>query len=280
MDLWYSRNESPSTKWCVRVTRPLFSGEGKSGRVDVLETEDFGRALSVGGCLAFTEGEGFSQREMLVHAPLGVHPNARAAMVVGGRDCGTVAELLRYAQLERIVLVEEDAVVLEAQRRFFPEQASALSDPRVHVAQEDAEGFARGSKERFDVAIIQSQGNGGEAALGQSFYCDCFRLLSGDGILVSPAGSAYYAARRRELVSAAGKLKRLFPSYRLYSVESPAAEGGSRLLGFASKKYDPVKDYDGERWARRGLATRYYDADVHRAAFALPRYVAEALEGC
>jgi spermidine synthase len=280
MVLWYSRDESPNTKWCVRVTRPLFSGEGKSGRVDVLETLDFGRALSVDGCLAFTEGEGFAQREMLVHTPLNVHPNARAALVVGGRDSGTVAELLRYPQLERIVLVEDDAIILEAQRRFFPDLASSLSDPRVQIAEEDAESFARESKDRFDVAIVQSPGSTGEAGLGQSFYCDCFRLLSGDGILVAPAGSAYYAARRRELVSAAGKLKRLFPSYQLYSVESPAAEGGSRLLGFASKKYDPVRDYNGERWAKRDISTRYYDADVHRAAFALPRYVAEALEGC
>jgi spermidine synthase len=280
MDLWYTRNESPSTRWCVRVTRPLFSGEGKAGRVDVLETEDFGRTLSVGGCLALTEGEGFAEREMLVHAPLNVHPNARAALVVGGRDCGTVAELLRYPKLERIVLVEEDPVILEAQRRFFPDLAASLTDPRVHVAQADAESFARESKDRFDVAIIRSQGSSGEAALSQSFYCDCFRLLSGDGILVAPAGSAYYTARRRELVGAVGKLKRLFPSYRLYRVESPAAEGGSRLLGFASKKYDPVRDYDGELWAKRGLASKYYDADVHKAAFALPRYVAEALEGC
>jgi spermidine synthase len=217
---------------------------------------------------------------MLVHAPLNVHPNARAALVIGGRDCGTVAELLRYPQLERIVLVEDDAVVLEAQRRFFPDLAASLSDPRVQVANEDAETFARDSKDRFDLAIILSPGGAGESGLGQSFYCDCFRLLTGDGILVTPAGSAYYTARRRELVSAAGKLKRLFPSYRLYSVESPAAEGGSRLLGFASKRHDPVRDYDGERWAKRGLASRYYDADVHRAAFALPRYVAEALEGC
>ena len=280
MDLWYSRDESPSTKWCVRVTRPLFTGEGKSGRVDVLETADFGRVLSIDGSLAFTEGEGFAQREMMVHVPMGVHPNARTALVVGGRDCGAVAELLRYPQLERVVLVEEDAVVLDAQRRFFPDLASSLSDPRVRVAEEDAESFARESRERFDVALVQSPTEVGAAGLGQSFYCDCFRLLSGDGILVSPAGSGFFSARRRELVSAAGKLKRLFPIYRLYRVESPALEGGSRLLGFASKKFDPVADHDGQRWAKRGIDARYYDADMHRAAFALPRYITQALEGC
>ncbi len=280
MDLWYARSESPSTKWCVRVTRPLFSSEGKGGRIDVLETEDFGRAMAIDGCLALTEGEGFAQREMLVHVPLNVHPNVRAALVIGGRDCGTVVELLRYPQIERVVLVEDDPAILEAQRRFFPELATALSDPRMRLAQESAESFARDSKERFDLAVLQPREDPGEGSPGQSFYCDCFRLLSGDGILVTAAGSAHYTARRRELVSAVGKLKRLFPSYRLYRVDSPAVEGGSRLLSFASKKYDPVKDFAPDRWAKRDLATRYYDADVHKAAFALPRYIAEILDGC
>jgi spermidine synthase len=246
----------------------------------VLETEDFGRVLATGGTLALTEGEGFAQREMLVHVPLNVHPNVRSALIVGGRDCGVAFELLRYPQIERIVLVESDETLLEAQRRFFPDPAAALSNPKVVVAQEEPEDYVRETKERFDLAIIQAQGGEGEAGLGQSFFCDCFRLLSGDGILVAPAGSAYYTAQRRELVSAAGKLKRLFPLYRLYHVDSPAIEGGSRLIGFASKKYDPVALFNPERWASRGLSTRYYDADVHKAAFALPRYVAQAMENC
>src|SRR5208282_4891943 len=280
MDLWYARSESPGTRWCVRVTRPLFSVEGKSGRVDVVETEDFGRALAVDGRLAYTEGEGFAQREMAAHVPVNAHPKVSAALVVGGSDCGIATELLRYPQIERLVIVEDDPVLLDAPRRFFPELSSALADPRTRVAAEDAETFVRESRDRFDLAVIQSPSGAAEAAKGQSFYCDCFRLLSGDGILVSPAGSAYFAARRRELVAAVGRLKRLFPTYKVYRVESPSAEGGTRLLGFASKKYDPIRDFDAERWAGRGIATRYYDADVHVAAFALPRYVAEALAAC
>jgi spermidine synthase len=279
VELWYSRDESPSTRWSVRVLRALFSGEELGSRIDVVETEDFGRTLSVDGCMTLTEGEGFAQREMLVHTPLNVHPEVRAVLIVGGRDCGTAAALLGYPQIERIVLVEDNAVLLEAQRKFFPDAAPAFEDQRVKIAREEAESFVRESKERFDLAIIQSPGES-EGGLGQSFYCDCFRLLSGDGLLVSPLGSSYFTARRRELVSAAGKLKRLFPLFRLYSVESPAIEGGSRLLAFASKKYDPLKDFSTERWAKRGIETRYYDAEVHRAAFALPRYVSEMLANC
>jgi Spermidine synthase len=244
--------------------------------VEVLDTEDFGKILAVNGRMALTEGEGFAQREMLVHVPMGVHPNVHSVLVAGGRDCGVALELLRYPQIERIVVVENDEALLGAQQKFFPELAASLADPRVRLEAEDPEDFARECKDRFDLVIVQA----GEKDLGQSFYCDCFRLLSGDGILVAPAGSAFYVAQRRELVSAAGKLKRLFPTYRLYRVESPAIESGERLIGFASKKYDPLRDYDSGRWAKRDIVTRYYNGEVHKAAFALPPYVEQALQGC
>jgi len=282
MDLWYERSDSPGTRWSIRVSRPLYSAEGPSGRVEVLDTEDFGRVLAVGGILAMTEEAGFAQREMLAHAPLNAHRGARTALIVGGRDLGTAAEMLRYPELERLVLVEDDEAAIEAQRKFFPSLAQALSDPRLTLETEDAEAFVRDTKERFEIAVVQSPGRDasrGEMGFGQGFWCDCFRVLAGDGLLASPAGCAYYPARRRELLGAAGKLKRLFPIYRLCRVDSPDAEGGSRLIGFASKKYDPELGIDAARWAERGLKTRYYDAETHKAAFAIPKWIAEIMEG-
>jgi spermidine synthase len=277
MELWYTRSDSPGTRWSVKVTRPLLSGEGSKGRVDVAETEDLGRVLLAGGLLVLAEAEDFAHREMLVHTPLNAHPNVRSVLVVGGGDGGATTELLRYPGVERIVVVDQDELLVEAADRFFPETARALRDPRVRLERADGSDFVRDSKERFDLVLVER--SAAESAPGQSFFCDCFRILSGDGILVEPCGSAFYQGRRRELMSATGKLKRLFPVFRLFHVESPAGAPGRPLYGFASKKHDPLRDLDAERWARLGIATRYYDPEVHKAAFALPRYEAEVLEG-
>ncbi|HET7839830.1 MAG TPA: hypothetical protein VFL04_08715, partial [Rectinemataceae bacterium] len=224
------------------------------------------------------EADGFACREMLVHVPLNVHPGARSALVIGGGDGCAVTELLTHSALERIVAVDDDEILTKAAQRFFPELAASLADPRVRFEGEDGAAFVRDSKERFDL-IIASGGRPGSDSFGQAFYCDCFRLLSGDGIFIQPIGSAFFPARRRELVSAAGKLKRLFPIFRLYRVDSPSGEGGSRLIAFASKRHDPLEDLNPARWAELGIATRYYDPEVHRASFAMPRYIREALEG-
>ncbi|MGO8693183.1 MAG: hypothetical protein ACLQMF_05860 [Rectinemataceae bacterium] len=274
MDLWYTRCESQGTRYSVKVLRPLFSDEGKRGRVEVFETEDFGRALSVAGSLALTEVDGFAHREMLAHAPLNVHPDVHSVVVIGGGDGAVVHELLRYPEIERIVLVEDDEVLMTAARRFFPAIADALDDPRVRIDGSDSSGFVRDSKERFDLMVAEEP-----ATLGreQAFYSDCFRLLSGDGILVGPSGSAFFPHRRRELLAVAARLKRLFPIYRLFRIEHPSLDSSGSLVGFASKRFDPVANFDPERLARRALSTRYYGADMHRAAFALPPYLAEAL---
>ncbi|HTX72123.1 MAG TPA: hypothetical protein VMC79_04795 [Rectinemataceae bacterium] len=276
MDLWYTRSESQGTRYAMKVTRPLFSDAGSTGRVDVLETEDFGKALVVGGSVVLTDAEGFAHREMLAHTALNVHPGAHSILVIGGGDGGAIHELLRYPEVERIVLVESDDVKMTASKRFFPDVASALSDPRVRVDGSDAVEFVRDTKERFDLLIAEYAPAVGRE---QSFYSDCFRMLSGDGILVGPCGSAFFPLRRRELLSIAARLKRLFPIFRLFRVDTISSEVGGCLVGFASKRYDPVTDFDPARWSRHGIVTNYYTEELHRAAFALPKYLADALEG-
>ena len=182
--------------------------------------------------------------------------------------------------IERIIVVEPNEGILEAARRWFPSLASAFGDSRVKIVDNDASDFVRDTKERFDVVIVDDPaGCNGDGPQAQAFYCDCFRILSGDGVLVSRTGSASTPQKRRELVARAGKVKRLFPIYRLYRSIPPAGEPGETLLGFASKRYDPIKDFDDSGWNVTGIDTRYYTPDIHRGAFALPRYLEELVSG-
>ena len=72
--------------------------------------------------------------------------------------------------------------------------------------------------------------------------------------------------------------KRQFPISRVYQAHIPTYPSGHWLFGFASKKYHPVLDFDVKRWNALGLKTRYYNANLHNASFALPNYVEELME--
>jgi len=63
----------------------------------------------------------------------------------------------------------------------------------------------------------------------------------------------------------------------VYQAHIPTYPSGHWLFGFASKKYDPLKDLDDAAWNALGIATRYYNTDLHRGCFALPNYVLEML---
>ena len=49
-------------------------------------------------------------------------------------------------------------------------------------------------------------------------------------------------------------------------------------VGFASKKYHPLKDFKPAEWKRRNIHTEYYTTNLHTGAFMLPKYVEELLE--
>ena len=47
MELWYSEFHTGNVKLSVRINRQLFSGESEFQRIDVFESEEFGRSYSL-----------------------------------------------------------------------------------------------------------------------------------------------------------------------------------------------------------------------------------------
>ena len=74
------------------------------------------------------------------------------------------------------------------------------------------------------------------------------------------------------------RIEDFFPVCRVYQAHIPTYPSGHWLFGFASKKFDPIKDLDAAAWNGLGLETRYYNTDLHAGAFMLPNYVKQALE--
>ena len=73
------------------------------------------------------------------------------------------------------------------------------------------------------------------------------------------------------------RIREFFPICKVYQAHIPTYPSGHWLFGFASKKYDPVKDLNADKWNKLGLKTKYYNTEIHKGAFALPNYVIELL---
>jgi len=51
--------------------------------------------------------------------------------VIGGGDGGTLREVMRHKTVKKAYFIEIDKEVIEVSKRFFPELASGMDDPRV-----------------------------------------------------------------------------------------------------------------------------------------------------
>ena len=83
------------------------------------------------GDLMLTEMDEFIYHEMISHVPMAVHPNVEHVLVIGGGDGGVVRELVKYDGIQQIDVVEVDPLLVEVCRKYFPQMACSLNDPRV-----------------------------------------------------------------------------------------------------------------------------------------------------
>ena len=134
-----------------RVKNVLFSGKSPFQKVEVVETEGHGKMLLNDGLVMISERDEFVYHEMIAHVPLFVHPDPRRVLVIGGGDGGTVREVLKHQSVQLCTLVEIDQMVVDVCRKFIPQTASCLDDPRVVVTIADGVEFVARTKDKFDI---------------------------------------------------------------------------------------------------------------------------------
>jgi spermidine synthase len=158
--------------------------------------------LFLNGQLQFSSDDEHRYHETLVHpavAALGRAP--KQVLVLGGGDGLAVRELLRYPEVERIVLVDLDPAVTTVFRNETVARAlnhGALDDPRVTVKNEDAFTFLDQCQTSFDLAVVDFP-DPGNYAIGKlytlTFYERLRERVGVRGVAVVQTTSPYFARR-------------------------------------------------------------------------------------
>lgn len=280
MELWYSEMHTENVKFSIKVEKQLYSGQSEFQRIDVFESEEFGRFLTLDGYMMLTEKDEFIYHEMITHVPLAVHPNVKTVLVIGAGDGGVIRELTRYDTIERIDLVEIDEMVVTVCKEYLPQTACKFNDPRVHVFYQDGLKYIRKYTDKYDLIIVDSTDpfGPGEGLFTKEFYGNCYKALKEDGIMVNQHESPFYPDDAVAMKRAHKRIVESFPISRVYQAHIPTYPSGHWLFGFASKKYHPIKDLNAQKWNALQIKTRYYNTNLHKGAFYLPNYVEELLK--
>lgn len=280
MEMWFSELHTPNVKISIRIDKQLYSAQSDYQRIDVFDSPEMGRFVTLDGDIIFSQADEFVYNEMVTHVPMSVHPRVKKVLIIGGGDGGVAREYCRYPEIEVIDVVESDDMFVDVCKQFFPETAKGFEDPRVNIYYEDGLKFLRKKISEYDIIVNDSTDPFGhtEGLFTKEFYGNCYKALKEDGIMVYQHGSPFYDEDEVACRSMHRKAYRSFPISRVYQAHIPTCPSGYWLFGFASKKYHPLTDFKPERFNERNMHTDYYTTNLHMGAFMLPKYVEDLLE--
>jgi spermidine synthase len=264
-----------------RIDEMLFEVRTDHQHIIIFHNATFGRVLVLDGVVQTTEKDEFIYHEMMTHIPILAHGNVKRVLIVGGGDGGMLREVTRHQGIESITQVEIDRQVIDMCRAYLPNHSQgAFDDPRVHIVISDGFEYVKNTPEQFDVIISDSTDpiGPGEALFREDFYVHCKRCLTQGGVLVAQNGVAFM--QLDEVRITAQRLNRVFDDWHFYSAAVPTYVGG--IMTFAWATDDVTMRFIDwklleDRHSASKIATRYYTPAIHRASFALPGYVLEAI---
>jgi len=255
----------------VRITKSLEKIKSEFQEIEVVESESFGKILLIDGIIMLTEADEFCYHEMIAHVPLCVHPKTQKVLVIGGGDGGAVREILKHDNVKEVDVCEIDEKVIEISKRHFPYLADSFNDPKVKIYCEDGNKFIKAHKDEYDIIIVDSSDPIGpaEVLFRREFYEAMYQALKDDGVVVTQAESFFY--HQKIIKSLFSFIKDIYPISEYYYTLVPTYPSGVIGFTFCSKKYHPTNNFD-ETEALKLTDLRYYNKDIHKAAFNLPTF--------
>ncbi len=283
---WHFEYITPDLIQGERVERVIAEGDSAFQHYLIQDTALFGRSLVLDDKTQSTALDEFVYHEALVHPAMVAHPAPRTVLVAGGGEGATAREVLAHGTVERVVMVDIDAEVVELCRRHLPDHhRGAFDDPRLELVHADALAYLEGSPDRFDVAVIDVPDplEAGPAYLifTREFYELLSARLGPGGIAVAQSGPTGPAFAAQCFTAVANTMARVFPVVRASEAFIPAF-GTTWGFVVGSLGPDPAAldpdEVDGRLAARVAAALGFYDGVTHAGMFALPRYLRSAME--
>lgn len=275
MELWFTEKQTERFGITAKIKRTLHTEKTDFQQLDVIETEEFGNMLVLDGMVMTTEKDEFVYHEMVAHVPLFTHPEPKHVLVVGGGDGGVIREVLKHPSVEKATLVEIDGKVIEYSKKYLPSIAGALDDPRVDVQVDDGFMHIAKAENAYDVIMVDSTEPVGPAVklFEKGFYEGISKALKEDGIFVAQTDNPWF---HQELIKNVYRdVQDIFPITRLYTANIPTYPSGLWTFTIGSKRHDPLAV---EESRFHEIDTKYYTKELHKAAFVLPKFVADLVK--
>lgn len=173
--------------------RILEQGSFDGNQVFIIQSKDVRMYLDKQ--LQFSSLDERIYHEALVHPAMTFIPKRERILIVGGGDGFAVREVLKYADVGNVDLVDLDPLVLKVAKtvkKVASLNEHSLSDARVTIFQMDAREFLSEQKDLYDAIIVDFPDPADEVVSSlytAEFFRIMYRHLTPNGILVCQSHS-------------------------------------------------------------------------------------------
>ena len=262
----------------------LFHEESEYQEILVFQSAQYGKVFAIDGILQLTERDAFTFHEMMSHLPLFSHWNPERVLIVGGGDGIVLQEVCRHKEVKKVTLVEIDPLVIHASKECLQLVPPELyEDPRVEIIHADAAEYLQdpANHNRFDVILADTLDPLGpaESLFEPEFYEDMHAALRPNGIVCTQGENMWiHFDLIRDLVACC---KDIFGHAEYATTSVPSYPCGQIGFIVARKGQD---NRSCNRPVRRPTPSfqselKWYSPQMHRAAFVLPHYIDQELNG-
>jgi len=272
---WFSEPQPDSgTAFSLKVTEKLHEEQSPFQKIEIFQTESFGKLMVIDGYIMLTDRDNFIYHEMMSHPVLFSHPNPEQILIIGGGDCGTLREVLKHNTVKSAQQVDIDERVTRLSEIHFPELCESNSDPRAELHFEDGINWVKNTDAAsYDVIIVDSTDpiGPGEVLFSTEFYKNCQRILKKGGMLVQQSESPllHYDTILKPMhqrMQAAG-------SEHTLSFNFPQCVYPSGWWSCTIGASVPLQSFRESDASNKTFTTHYYNSAIHKAAMALPEFM-------
>ncbi|MCQ2973266.1 MAG: polyamine aminopropyltransferase [Bacteroidales bacterium] len=155
--------------------------------------------LFINGNVQFSSVDEYRYHEALVHLAMSKASKTENILILGGGDGLAAREIFKY-NVKNLTLVDLDSEIIKVcseNKDIVELNKNSLTDPRIHIINEDAYQFLQETNLKFDVIIVDLPDPNSEILnklYTNIFYRLCKNVLETSGMMVVQSTSPYYAA--------------------------------------------------------------------------------------
>ncbi|CAH1118320.1 unnamed protein product [Phaedon cochleariae] len=279
---WFSEISPlwPGQSFSMEVKEVLYKDKSEYQDILIFESKNNGTVLVLDGIIQCSQKDEFSYQEMISFLPLCAHPNPQKVLIVGGGDGGVAREVQKHPLVKEIIQVEIDEKVVSASKKHLPFMAKGFDSPKVTLNICDGFEYMRNHKNEFDVIITDSSDPIGPAVnlFTENYYRLLKEALKPGGIISSQAGTVWTDLPMVKQTVA--NCKKHFQTVKYANSSVPSYPDGQ--IGYLVASLDESVDLRkpsfvfSERQIDE-LELKYYNDEIHAAAFVLPNFVRKEL---